>query len=183
MTGRVRYLRDPETGRFAAPAAHATPVSAPLRQAGAIPYRLGADGLHFLLVTSRGSGRWIFPKGGRHPGETAARCAAREAFEEAGLEGRVAAAPLGAYRGVRSARPGDPRRARRSAIEVEMYPLEVTRQHDDWPEKASRRRRWATPAETDALLADRDLAALAEQAAARILAPAAPARVARRAAR
>lgn len=191
MAARVKRLhRDPDTGRFAPNGAQADASVRQIaqrqstqRQAGAIPYRLGKDGLHFLLITSRGSGRWIFPKGGCNAGETAACCAAREAFEEAGLEGRVVRTPVGAYRAVRSVRPGDPRRAHPAPIDVQMYAFEVTREHDGWPEKSARRRRWATLTEARKLIGDPNLVALAERAAARIMSAAAPVRPARRAAR
>jgi 8-oxo-dGTP pyrophosphatase MutT (NUDIX family) len=45
-------------------------------------------GIEFLLVQTRG-GRWIFPKGGVEPGLTHAESAALEAFEEAGVHGRM----------------------------------------------------------------------------------------------
>ena len=34
-----------------------------LRQSGALPYAIVNDRVVFLLVTSRRTGRWIFPKG------------------------------------------------------------------------------------------------------------------------
>src|ERR1700741_5225342 len=51
-------------------------------------YRIGKRGLEFLLVRTRG-GRWIFPKGSVESGLTHAQAAALEAFEEAGVHGRI----------------------------------------------------------------------------------------------
>lgn len=128
-------------------------------QVGAIPYAL-EDGVPvFLLVTSRRTGRWIFPKGACRSDEEASSCAAREAFEEAGVEGKVSGAPVGAY--------GD-RKHGAGPLKVEMYPLHVTRQHDDWPEKAVRRRHWATLGEARTLLSTPGLIDLVERADGRI---------------
>ncbi len=57
-------------------------------QAAAVCYRSGKCGLEFLLVRTR-SGRWTFPKGSLVPGTTYAQSAALEAFEEAGVHGRI----------------------------------------------------------------------------------------------
>ncbi|MGA2335336.1 MAG: NUDIX domain-containing protein [Terriglobales bacterium] len=54
----------------------------------AVCYRIRRRGIEFLLVQTRG-GRWIFPKGGVEPGLTRAQSAALEAFEEAGVHGRM----------------------------------------------------------------------------------------------
>lgn len=51
-------------------------------------YRVAGRGVEFLLVQTRG-GRWTFPKGGVEPGLTHAQTAALEAFEEAGVHGRM----------------------------------------------------------------------------------------------
>jgi len=62
----------------------------------AVCYRVGSRGLEFLLVQTRG-GRWIFPKGGVEPGLTQAQSAALEAFEEAGVHGRIEEMPFARY--------------------------------------------------------------------------------------
>ena len=62
----------------------------------AVCYRMGGRGLEFLLVQTRG-GRWIFPKGGVEPGLTQAQSAALEAFEEAGVHGRIEEMPFARY--------------------------------------------------------------------------------------
>ena len=68
-----------------------------LQQAGVIPYRFEAGALQVLLITSRGSGRWVIPKGGIEKGFSPAQAAAREAYEEAGVKGRISDAPLGSF--------------------------------------------------------------------------------------
>jgi 8-oxo-dGTP diphosphatase len=60
-------------------------------QAGAIVVRVGKSAPRVLLVTARRNPRnWIFPKGHVEDGETRKDAAAREAREEAGVDGRVA---------------------------------------------------------------------------------------------
>ena len=55
----------------------------------AVCYRIRDDGrVEFLLVRTR-AGRWTFPKGGVDGDPTPAAAAAREAYEEAGVRGRV----------------------------------------------------------------------------------------------
>jgi 8-oxo-dGTP pyrophosphatase MutT (NUDIX family) len=134
------------------------------RQAGAIPYTIVQGQVVFLLVTSRGSGRWIFPKGepmeGLEPWETAAQ----EAVEEAGIEGMVDPQPLGRYRTMKTLT------LRRKAVEVEMFALRVTNQLDDWPEKKYRHRHWAILPEAKRLLSEAPLVDLAIKLSRRVLA-------------
>ncbi|MBZ5598975.1 MAG: NUDIX domain-containing protein [Acidobacteriia bacterium] len=65
-------------------------------QVAAVCYRVTARGIEFLLVQTRG-GRWTFPKGGTEPGLTHAQAAALEAFEEAGVHGRMEQAAFARY--------------------------------------------------------------------------------------
>src|SRR6059058_1167396 len=58
------------------------------QQVAAVCYRIRGGGIEFLLVQTRG-GRWTFPKGGVEPGLTHAQAAALEAYEEAGVHGRM----------------------------------------------------------------------------------------------
>lgn len=74
------------------------------QQVAAVCYRRGTRGIEFLLVRTRG-GRWIFPKGGVETGLTQAQSAALEAFEEAGVHGRIEEMPFARYRLARSAEP------------------------------------------------------------------------------
>lgn len=107
------------------------------QQSAAIPYRRTAAGLQVLMVTSRGGGRWLFPKGGIGKGLSPADSALREAYEEAGVLGDLHATPVGRYR----FRKRDmPRGA--EACDVEVFLLHVRRQLETWPEKGQRRLRW-----------------------------------------
>jgi len=127
-----------------------------LRQAGALPYAVVEGRLAFLLITTRRTGRWIFPKGGIEPGTTPWESAALEAVEEAGVVGEIDRVPVGSYRASTGGNAA-------TLIDVDLYPLRVTQQLDDWREKGQRLRHWATLGEAKRLLADRSLARLAEK--------------------
>jgi 8-oxo-dGTP pyrophosphatase MutT (NUDIX family) len=66
-------------------------------QVAAVCYRVRSAGIEFLLVQTRGSGRWTFPKGSAEPGLTHAQAAALEAFEEAGVHGRMEETSFASY--------------------------------------------------------------------------------------
>ncbi len=66
-------------------------------QFAAMCYRIKNDKVQFLLVTSRGTRRWIIPKGWPMDGMTPADSAAQEAWEEAGVIGRADPRPMGLY--------------------------------------------------------------------------------------
>lgn len=125
-----------------------------LRQAGALPYAIVDGRMAFLLVTTRRSGKWIFPKGTIEPHMPAWESAALEALEEAGVAGTIAQSPVGSYRasaGLDGA----------TLVDVDLYPLEVTEQFDSWKEQRQRMRHWATLPEARRLLTDRTLGQLA----------------------
>jgi 8-oxo-dGTP pyrophosphatase MutT (NUDIX family) len=65
-------------------------------QAAAVCYRVRNGEIEFLLVQT-GSGRWTFPKGSAEPGLTHAQAAALEAYEEAGVHGRIEEAAFTRY--------------------------------------------------------------------------------------
>jgi len=92
-------------------------------QVAAICYRLGKHGIEFLLVRTRG-GRWTFPKGSVESGLTHAQAAALEAFEEAGVHGRIEEAPFARYVRVKS---GNRRHARDVEIVINAHLCEVSR--------------------------------------------------------
>jgi 8-oxo-dGTP pyrophosphatase MutT (NUDIX family) len=65
-------------------------------QVAAVCYRVRGAAIEFLLVQTRG-GRWTFPKGSAEPGLTHAQAAALEAYEEAGVHGRMEEASFARY--------------------------------------------------------------------------------------
>lgn len=108
-------------------------------QSGALPWRLKRSKKkpEVLLVTSRRSGRWMIPKGWPMPGKSLADSAAQEAFEEAGIKGRIEATPIGSFRHVKQ-------HLLFGTIEVDIFvhPLAVERELGNWPEKGERNRKW-----------------------------------------
>lgn len=126
------------------------------RQVGALCWRQAAGGgIEVLLVTSRETGRWITPKGGRMPGVADPQAAAQEALEEAGVAGELSEARLGTFHyDKRVAGHG----ARRTA--VDLYALKVTAELDDWDEAHERRRQWFPLEEAAGLVAEPELKAL-----------------------
>lgn len=140
----------------------------PARQSGAIPYTLLDGRVVFLLVTSRRSGRWIFPKGEPIEGLTPWETASVEAREEAGVEGDIDRTPIGVYRTMKTVA------IRRKVIEVELFPLRVTRQLEQWQDQESRHRHWAILPEAKRLLSDKRLGELAARLSERLLREAQP---------
>ena len=123
-------------------------------QYGALPYTILDGQLVVLLITSRGRGKWIFPKGGLVSGKTPWESAAREAYEEAGVVGEIEQKPIGSYfLPVNDERP--------KPIEVAMFPLRVTGQREDWKERGQRYRHWAVLAEAKRLITHEGLADVA----------------------
>ena len=102
-----------------------------------------------LLVTSRGTGRWIVPKGWPMPGRSLAEAAAQEAWEEAGVRGRVGQAEIGRYH-------YDKEQERGFAIpvEVRLFPLYVEATQKAFPEADQRKRHWFAPAEAALMVAE-----------------------------
>ncbi len=126
------------------------------RQYAALPIRLSGDGaLEVLLLTSRGTGRWIIPKGWPMRRRAPCDAAAREAYEEAGVEGAVASEPVGRYRYAKQRDDG-----RLTRVEVEVFLLRVARQLASWPEQAERETLWCDPERAAALVAEPELAAI-----------------------
>ncbi len=103
------------------------------QQACALPFRLREGRVDFCLITSNSRGDWIFPKGTIEPGEAARDTALKEAYEEAGLYGRLFAEPLGSY---------DYLKHEDVQLRVIVYLMEVTSFQEFWPEASVRRRRW-----------------------------------------
>jgi 8-oxo-dGTP pyrophosphatase MutT (NUDIX family) len=80
-------------------------------QVAAVCYRVREGEIEFLLVRT-GNGHWTFPKGGVEPGLTHAQAAALEAFEEAGVHGRMEEVSFARYvrrkgRGTRGSAGGE----------------------------------------------------------------------------
>jgi 8-oxo-dGTP pyrophosphatase MutT (NUDIX family) len=125
------------------------------RQVAAVRLRLGERGVaQVLLVTSRETRRWVIPKGWPMKGRKPYDAAAQEAFEEAGVIGKVEKKPIGRYAYFK-----------RHSItfdlcEVEVFILAIEKQAKAWPEQGQRRAKWFTIEEAAKLVDEPGLAAV-----------------------
>lgn len=117
------------------------PGQEPLLESGVLAFRYEGNGEPLvLLISKRRSKKWGIPKGRIPPYLSFPESAAREAFEEAGVVGRVSPSAVGMYRAEKST----PNPLVKQVIEVWVYLLEVTEALADWPEKGKRATRWVS---------------------------------------
>lgn len=127
----------------------------PRAQFAAAPFRYRDDGgIEVLLVTTRETGRWVIPKGWPMKKLGPLAAAMREAYEEAGVRGEGGPS-IGAFDYLKIMRSGP-----NQLCEVEVFPLLVREELEDWPEKAERRRRWFSPEEASAAVDEERLRAI-----------------------
>ncbi|UPG72098.1 NUDIX hydrolase [Roseomonas gilardii subsp. gilardii] len=109
------------------------------RQYAALPIAQQAGETVVMLVTSRDTHRWILPKGWAEKNMAPHELAAKEAYEEAGLVGEVLTEAVGSYSYNKRLRSG-----REVPCRVQVFPMRVERQLEDWPERQQRETRWFT---------------------------------------
>ncbi len=105
-------------------------------QSAVLPFRHDRGKLEILLVSSRRKKRWVIPKGVRELDMDAASSAAKEALEEAGIEGELSTEAIGTYKYEKWG----------GTCTVEVYSMAVHTSYDAWPE-SYRDRYWFTPQE------------------------------------
>lgn len=105
-------------------------------QSGVVPYRRTPDGLQIMIIGSSKRKRQVVPKGIVTPGMSATASAAKEAREEAGIEGIVDDASLGTFTYDKWG----------AQVVCEVYPMRVTTVLDTsaWAE-SHRGRSWVSP--------------------------------------
>ncbi len=105
MSGAAKDVRKPHA-ESAPKTGEASPRFVPLAnlrrlskcgQVAAVCFRIRNHEIEFLLIRTSGGGKWTFPKGSAEPGLTHAQAAALEAFEEAGVHGRIEEAAFARY--------------------------------------------------------------------------------------
>lgn len=123
-------------------------------QFAALCYRIKDDKVQFCIVTSRRSKRWIVPKGWPMHGETPMEAAATEAYEEAGVRGKISPRPIGvfSYYKVRS--------ENELPCMAVVYPLKVKKVLKRWPEDKERERKWVSRKKAVAMVDDPELSAI-----------------------
>ncbi len=85
-----------------------------------------------MMITSIRRRRWIIPKGAVEPYMPPQDSAAKEAFEEAGIEGTVANQPIGRYHYKKWS----------GICRCDVYTMKVETIHDTWQEQEDRDREW-----------------------------------------
>ncbi len=121
-------------------------------QSAVIPVRRRGESLQILLITSRRGRRWIVPKGIIEPDLSPADSAAKEALEEAGVEGVVLPERLGSYQYEKWG----------GICNVQVFVMEVTELLEVWLEDF-RRREWLELEEALGRLEEDALCALLQQ--------------------
>jgi 8-oxo-dGTP pyrophosphatase MutT (NUDIX family) len=116
----------------------------PLQQAAAIAVRRNRGTLQVCLIRKKKSGKWGIPKGLVDRGDTREETALNEAFEEAGLTGRLIGDVVGTY----EYEKWD------TTVAVTVYLMEVLAQHREWQEAGFRERKWTSFTEAASLLAN-----------------------------
>lgn len=118
-------------------------------QSGVIPYRFDDARLEILIVRSSKNKHWVVPKGIAEPGQSLQDSAAKEAREEAGVEGVVDEQPLGDYDCLKWG----------ANCNVTVYPMRVRRllAEHEWEEQ-HRGRKWVSPQVARMLLREPALA-------------------------
>lgn len=139
------------------------PYQSPLRLGGAakrdtrtqfaaLPFRVQKKELQILLLTSLDTKRWIIPKGWPMDGKTPAEAAATEAWEEAGVKGVVSDLCVGLYSYSKSISDGVS-----LPVVVSVFPIEVSKLADDFPEAGQRKRKWLSPSKAAARVDEPEL--------------------------
>ena len=126
-----------------------------LTQFGALCYRRKGRDTQVLLITSRETRRWVVPKGWPMPGLTPVEAAEREAWEEAGVRGRISTRCLGIYSYTKVLDTGHG-----LPCVVALFPLKVLVLEKTFPERRERQRKWFSPEAAAARVEEPELAGL-----------------------
>ncbi len=122
-------------------------------QMAALCHRGSGAKRRVLLVTSRGSGRWIIPKGWPIRGLNSSEVAMQEAWEEAGVrKGRASAEPIGTFSYDKELDSGLP-----VPVKTLVYAVEVEDMVDTFPEADERTRKWAKPEDAAEMIQEDEL--------------------------
>ncbi|WP_420013541.1 NUDIX hydrolase [Tateyamaria sp.] len=122
-------------------------------QFAALCYRIKGDKVQVLLVTTRRTGRWIIPKGWPMDGMTPQKSAAQEAWEEAGVVGRVDAQPLGLFSYTKQVDDEE-----LLPCVAMVYAVRVKSLSKDFPEAGQRKRKWLSRSKAASLVGEPELA-------------------------
>ena len=127
-------------------------------QAGVIPFRQKKDTIEVCLIRNKGRRKWKIPKGFIDAGETARQTALKEAWEEAGLSGRLVGDTIGSYTYDKWG----------FELTVSMFLMEVSSEETAWEESRLRERSWSPVDDAFAQLKRHPVQPLLGTAAARL---------------
>ena len=102
-------------------------------QSAVMPYRHSLNLYEILMITSRKKKRWVIPKGIIEPELSPPESAAKEALEEAGIEGIVSDSPIGRYQYDKWG----------GTCSVQVFVMHVEKVFNNWPE-SYRDREWVS---------------------------------------
>lgn len=122
-------------------------------QYGALCYRMMRGKVQVLLITSRTRRRWIIPKGWPMNDRSPAEAASLEAWEEAGVSGKVSGDVVGYFTYTKYGDGGAPD----LPCVVCVFPLKVKSLAKEFPERHERRRKWFSPKQASKKVAEPDL--------------------------
>ena len=132
------------------------PRTAPRLQVAALCWRRSKKrGMRILLITSRDTGRYVIPKGWPMRNRTDPEAAAREAFEEAGVQGTALPHSIGLYFYFKRLPDG-----RFIPCAVRVFPLHVETLRKTYPEFGQRRIKWFSQKKAASKVAEPTLKAL-----------------------
>jgi len=106
-------------------------------QFAALCYRMRAGEPEILLITTRRPRRWIIPRGWPVHGATPCQAAETEAWEEAGVEGKMLNSCIGIYSYIKVMRSGA-----QTPVMVAVFPMKVKKLREKFPEAGERKRKW-----------------------------------------
>jgi 8-oxo-dGTP pyrophosphatase MutT (NUDIX family) len=105
------------------------------QQAAVIPMRSGVlGGMEICLIRRKIAAKWGIPKGFIERGQTWSETALNEAFEEAGVCGRVVGDSIGSYEYQKGV----------VTLTVVVFVMEVVDEQTSWPESRWRERQWCS---------------------------------------
>lgn len=103
------------------------------KQTGVIPFFIQDGEIYVMLIGSRHAGNWSIPKGKKEKHLSKKDSAATEAWEEAGITGKILGR-IGEY---------TYRKGSTGVLQnVIVYGMKVKRQHESFPEEEMRVRKW-----------------------------------------